>query len=59
MGILEQRRLLIGLETSLLGDRMPFSHQGLMVEEKEEKALQRTGGFTRMESLRAKRRLLM
>ena len=51
--------LLIGLETSLLGDRMPFSHQVLMVEEKEEKALQRTGGFTRMESLRPKRRLLM
>ena len=54
----EQRKL-IGFETSLLGDRMPFSHQVLMVEEKEEKALQRTGGFTRMESLRAKRRLLM
>ena len=54
----EQRKL-IGFETSLLGDRMPFSHQVLMVEEKEEKALQRTGGFTRMESLRPKRRLLM
>ena len=55
----EQRKLLIGLETSLLGDRMPSSHQVLIVEEKDEKALQRTGGFTRMESLRPKRRLLM
>ena len=54
----EQRKL-IGFETSLLGDRRPFSHQVLIVEEKDEKALQRTGGFTRMESLRPKRRLLM
>ena len=54
----EQRKL-IGFETSLLGNRMPSSHQVLIVEEKDEKALQRTGGFTRMESLRPKRRLLM
>ena len=43
----------------MLGDRRPFSLQVLIVEEKDEKALQRTGGFTRMESLRPKRRLLM
>ena len=49
----------MGFETSSLGDKVPFFHQVLMVEEKEEKALQRTGGFTRMESLRPKRRLLM
>ena len=54
----EQKKL-IGFETSLLGDRRPFFHQVLIVEEKDEKALQRTGGFTRMESLRPKRRLLM
>ena len=54
-----KQKKLIGFETSLLGDRRPFSHQVLIVEEKDEKALQRTGGFTRMESLRPKRRLLM
>ena len=54
-----KQKKLIGFETSLLGDRRSFSHQVLIVEEKDEKALQRTGGFTRMESLRPKRRLLM
>ena len=35
--ITEQRKMLTGLlETSLLGDRVPLSHQALMVEEKEE-----------------------